>query len=137
MTSRHLPGTFRDHAPPDAARGLADSVPECMYESFRAGFRDASYYSSGREWTDYEPAYRYGVAAFLRHRDKRFRDIERMLEQHWPEARSPSRLVWTEARGAVLDAWQRTREAAALARDGGDDGHGADEAAARLERRES
>lgn len=137
MTSRHMPGTFRSHALPDVARGLADAVPESVYEAFRAGFRDASYYSSGREWTDYEPAYRYGVAAFLRHHDKRFRDIERTLEQHWPEARSPSRLVWTEARGAVLDAWQRAREASVLAQGTEEAGHGAEEAAAPRERRKT
>lgn len=137
MTSRHMPGTFRDLAPPDAARGLADAVPESMYEAFRAGFRDASYYSSGREWTDYEPAYRYGVAAFLRHHDKRFRDIERTLEQDWPEARMPSRLLWTEARGAVLDAWQRAREAAVLAQGAEEAGHCADKATARRKQRET
>lgn len=79
-------------------------------DHFRATYRDAAYYSSGRDWQDYAPAYRYGHAAFQRHRGQRFEQIERLLEQHWNEARPPSRLAWTEARGAVQDAWRQAAD---------------------------
>jgi hypothetical protein len=75
-------------------------------EQFRATFRDATYYSTGRDWSDYAPAYRYGRAAFHHHRGERFGEVEPRLADHWEEVRAGSRLAWTEARGAVEHAWE-------------------------------
>jgi hypothetical protein len=82
--------------------------------SFKSTFRDASYYSTGRDWADYAPAYRYGYEAFSRHHHAhpQFEDIERVLEQNWDDARQRSRLVWVEARNAVRDAWRQAENEA-------------------------
>ena len=74
-------------------------------DQFRATFRDAPYYSTGRDWSDYVPAYRYGRAAFQHHPGERFGDVEARLAEHWEEVRAGSRLAWAEARGAVEHAW--------------------------------
>lgn len=83
----------------------ASSEEDRDLEQFRATFRDADYYSTGRDWHDYAPAYRYGRDAFVHHAGQRFDDVERTLEEHWNDVRAVSRLVWAEARGAVRDAW--------------------------------
>ena len=77
---------------------------------YRAVFRDAPYYSSGRDWTDYAPAYRYGHQSRDNHQDCRFSEVEQSLAEGWEGLRAQSRLVWAEARGAVLDAWQQASE---------------------------
>jgi hypothetical protein len=97
----------------DIPNGIADDAsPTPPHELFRATFRDASYYSTGRNWSDYAPAYRYGHAAAERHSGQRFEDVEGALEQQWKAAAAASRLVWTEARGAVQDAWNAARDEA-------------------------
>lgn len=99
------------HDPLPHAADLAGVTPHAdadddELQRFQSIYRDAAYYSTGRDWTDYAPAYRYGREAFEQHRDARFEQIEPALAQEWEQARSPSRLAWAEARGAVLDAWQ-------------------------------
>lgn len=85
-----------------------DSYDEAHY---RAIFRDAPYYSTGRNWRDYAPAYRYGHHARDAHPDERFGEVEPQLARDWQRCRAESRLLWTEARGAVQDAWQHHDEA--------------------------
>ncbi len=78
---------------------------------FHNTFQNASYYSTGREWSDYEPAYDYGYASFGQYRGKHFEDVESILERHWDAHRVHSRLAWTEARGAVRDGWLQIERA--------------------------
>lgn len=101
-TPKHHSGSERRDRHDDRARSEADDE----FRHFQATYRDAAYYSSGRDWSDYAPAYRYGREAFERHRDAHFEQIEDMLARNWEQAKPPSRLVWAEARGAVRDAWQ-------------------------------
>jgi len=75
-------------------------------ERYRSAYRDASYYSTGRNWRDYAPAYRYGHAARAAHAGQRFEDVEAELAASWDALKADSRLLWVEARGAVHDAWQ-------------------------------
>ena len=77
-------------------------------ECYRSAYRDASYYSTGRSWRDYAPAYRYGHAARAAHPGQRFEDVEAELAANWSTLKSDSRLLWVEARGAVHDAWQHS-----------------------------
>lgn len=111
MTPDNL-GGGRDDKSMGTAGAMAEASSTSIQDRFRDRFRDASYYSTGRDWNDYAPAYRYGAQAFARHRGKRFEDIERRLERDWNSARASSRLVWVEARGAVLDAWRQASDEA-------------------------
>ena len=78
---------------------------------FHNTFQNAPYYSTGREWSDYEPAYDYGYASFGQHSGQRFEDVEDTLERHWDAHRVHSRLTWSEARGAVRDGWLQIEHA--------------------------
>lgn len=95
-----------DSGDSDARRAKRD-IAAFDGEHYRAVYRDASYYSSGRDWRDYEPAYRYGHDARAAHRGQRFEDVEAELAGNWNRMKSDSRLLWVEAYGAVLDAWRR------------------------------
>jgi len=85
-----------------------DTYDEAHY---RAIFRDAPYYSTGRNWRDYAPAYRYGHLARDAHPDARFEQVEPELAREWQRCRADSRLLWTEARGAVHEAWRHHDDA--------------------------
>lgn len=96
-----------EHEDPSASGATTRSADDDELQHFQAIYRDAAYYSTGRDWSDYAPAYRYGREAFDHHHEARFEQIEDELARDWDQAKAPSRLAWVEARGAVLDAWQR------------------------------
>ncbi|GAA4857183.1 hypothetical protein [Luteimonas vadosa] len=112
-TTTQTSGGYRDTTPARPNRRRTDRAANADPDSpFRALFRDASYYSTGRNWNDYAPAYRYGEQAFACHRGRRFDEVEHELSRDWIDARQGSRLSWVEARGAVHDAWRRARDRA-------------------------
>lgn len=97
--------TSRGEASPPGLGGTRDA-PAIDEAYFRGRYRDAPYYSTGRDWSDYAPAYRYGLLSHLIRPGQRFEDVEARLAEEWQSVREVSRLVWAEARGAALDAWR-------------------------------
>lgn len=89
------------------SRDDADSA-EVLALRYKGGLAQAPYFSVGRLWEDYVPAYRFGQRSQRRHAGLRFEDVESQLEREWPTVRGASRLGWVEARGAVEDAWTRS-----------------------------
>ena len=89
-----------------AGGGIAEAINPTDYtDHFQNTYRDTAYYSSGRDWNDYEPAYKYGYDTYGQYRGQRFEDVETDLERNWEASRANSRLAWNEARGAVRDGW--------------------------------
>ncbi|NYZ61912.1 hypothetical protein [Luteimonas deserti] len=91
---------------------------ELLAHRYQAGLFDAPYYSAGRLWDDYVPAYRLGQAGQRRHAGRAFADIEPHLAAEWDAVRGQSRLGWVEARGAVEHAWERGAQDVAVPHDG-------------------
>lgn len=94
-----------------AGAKAGDAIAEAMHpaeylEHFERNFRTMPYYSTGRGWSDYAPAYRYGYDTCRRYRGQRFEEVEDRLARDWPNARAGSRLLWAEARDAVRDGWR-------------------------------
>ena len=95
-----------------AGDAIAEAVNPTEYNDyFEQNYRNASYYSSGREWNDYQPAYRYGYDTYGQYRGQRFEDVEDRLERNWNEAKADSRLAWAEAKDAVRDGWHHIERA--------------------------
>lgn len=89
-----------------AGDAIAEVVNPTEYISrFETKYRSAPYYTDGREWSDYKPAYKYGYDTYVQYRGQKFDDVERELERKWDATRADSRLAWPEARGAVKDGW--------------------------------
>ena len=89
-----------------AGGSIAEAVNPTEYtDHFKTAYRDAPYYSTGREWNDYEPAYKYGYDTYGQYRGQKFDDVESELERNWDATRANSRLAWNEAKGAVKDGW--------------------------------
>lgn len=91
--------------PADTGRRPGDESP---YEYYRRVYRDAPYFSCGRAWSDYAPAYRYAMeqATALGVSAASFEAIEPRLEHGWDAARDGSRLTWTEARAAIRHVFE-------------------------------
>ncbi len=95
-----------------AGDSIAEAVNPTEYNShFKDTYQSAPYYSAGREWNDYEPAYKYGYDTYGQYRGQRFEDVEGTLERNWDATRANSRLGWSEAKGAVRDGWHHIERA--------------------------
>lgn len=95
-----------------AGDAIAEAVNPTEYTShFQNTYSSAPYYSAGREWSDYEPAYKYGYDTYGQYRGQKFEDVEDQLERNWDATRANSRLAWTEAKGAVKDGWHYVERA--------------------------
>lgn len=103
-------GTITGAQPAPGAGDHDDDFPQMA--RYRRDYREASYYSAGRTWSDYAPAYRYGHRQRAAHPGAVVEQVEAALERGWTAARGASRLNWIEARPAVMAAW---RDADALA----------------------
>lgn len=89
-----------------AGGAIAEAVnPTAYNDHFKNSYETTSYYSSGRDWNDYEPAYKYSYDSYGKYQGKRFEDVESELERDWNNTRANSRLAWNEAKGAVRDGW--------------------------------
>lgn len=95
-----------------AGDAIAEKINPTEYQThFQDTYQQRPYYSSGREWGDYGPAYRYGYDTYGEYRGQRFDDVEDRLERNWEEAKADSRLAWSEARDAVRDGWHHIERA--------------------------
>src|SRR5664279_4442730 len=72
-------------------------------------FKSRPYYKSGKEYSEYEPAYRFGweSAGRKEYAGKKFDDVESELERGWKGTGAPG--PWTDSREATRDAWSRVR----------------------------
>jgi uncharacterized protein YcfJ len=95
-----------------AGDSVAEAVnPTDYYKHFETTYRSAPYYTSGREWSDYQPAYKYGYDTYGQYRGQRFDDVEPQLERDWNSTKANSRLGWNEAKSAVRDSWHHIERA--------------------------
>lgn len=92
-----------------AAAELVNPSEEDKY--WRENYKNRPYYSTGREYTEYEPAYRYGWESASRpeYKERRFEDVETDLERGWDNAKGQTRANWNDAKSATRDAWERVR----------------------------
>lgn len=95
-----------------AGGSIAEAVNPTEYSKhFETKYRETPYYSAGREWNDYKPAYQYGYDTYGQYRGQRFEDAEPQLSRDWDSSKGSSRLGWNEAKGAVKDGWNHIERA--------------------------
>src|SRR5829696_278720 len=78
---------------------------------WREQYRKEPYYRSTYEFSDYDPAYRYGYESFTKHKGRAWNEVERDLETGWDRTKGTSRLTWQDAKDAVRAAWHRVERA--------------------------
>jgi len=89
-----------------AGDSIAEAVNPTEYTThFQREYKNVPTYTAGREWNDYEPAYKYGYDTYGEYRGKAFDTVEGDLQRKWGETRYAARLPWDEAKHAVRDGW--------------------------------
>jgi phage tail tape-measure protein len=95
-----------------AGHAAGEAVNPTVEDAYwRENYSDRPYASSGRPYSDYQPAYRYGWESASRreYADKRFEEVEGDLERGWGQARGTASASWEDSREATRDAWNRVR----------------------------
>ena len=65
-----------------AGDSIAEAVNPTEYNSyFENNYKSVPYYQSGRDWSDYQPAYQYGYDTYGQYRGQKFEDVESSLER--------------------------------------------------------
>lgn len=100
-----LPGFEGTRASPELT---FDTNAEEAY--WRQNYVNRPYVTEGTSFTEYKPAYRYGVDAHSRHPGKTFDEAEAELGQDWDRFKGTSSLTWDQAKLAARDAWHRVKD---------------------------
>ncbi len=89
-----------------AGDSVAEAVNPTEYTTyFQREYKKLPTYVAGREWNDYEPAYKYGYDTYGEYQGQAFDAVQGDLQRKWDETRYASRLPWDEARHAVREGW--------------------------------
>jgi hypothetical protein len=89
-----------------AGKGVAEAIDPTAEDAYwRENYASRDYVAPGRSYSDYGPAYSYGVSRYQR--DRSFEDLEPELAEGWMGERGTSSLGWGEASHAARDAWDR------------------------------
>jgi hypothetical protein len=63
--------------------------------------------SAGRDYSYYQPAYRYGYEAANRYQNRNWNDVEADLVRGWNTYEHRGSSTWEQIKDAVRDAWDR------------------------------
>jgi len=89
-----------------AGKGVAQEVnPTTEDKYWSENYESRPYVNKGESYDIYRPAYRHGVDAFSKYRDKSFDDVEPKLSQEWDV--SGQSMPWKKAMPAARDAYDR------------------------------
>jgi hypothetical protein len=64
-------------------------------------------YSTGRNYEDFRPGYRYGYESGRHHMGRTWTDVESDLEKGWDRFEDRGQSTWENVKHAVRDAWHR------------------------------
>ena len=87
--------------------GVMDWTTEDEY--WRSNYATRPYVGSNRDYSNWQPAYRYGFDAANQHKGRHWNDVENDLKAGWDKYphRGAARGTWEEIKAAVRDGWDR------------------------------
>ena len=87
---------------------IAEAIDASAEEVYwRENYSSRPYVTAGATFSEYRPAYRYGVDAHRRFEGQSFEQVEAELMGEWDRVKGTSSLTWEGAKDAARDAWQR------------------------------
>ena len=91
-----------------AGHEVAETVNPTVEDAYwRDNYSTRPYVTAERDYSFYQPAYRYGWEARSNYKDATWDDVESKLDLGWMAGRGHSTLAWHEAKPATRDAWNR------------------------------
>jgi hypothetical protein len=129
MTQVNTPNTSNKNtsnkSTPNASQQNRMDTTTSLYENERAHWKqqytNEPYYEAGRDFSEYDLAYRLGTEGRERYSGKRFEQVESNLQHDWEQAKGAAGIGWDEAKQAVRAAWNRVDNT--TADNGRSDGH--------------
>ena len=97
-----------------AGKGAAELIdPTAENAYWEKKYRDEPYYEAGREYADYEPAYRTGYQSYATHGvwGRSFDEVEPDVRRSYESVKGKSDLGWEKAKLASRAAWDRIERA--------------------------
>jgi phage tail tape-measure protein len=90
-------------------KGIAERIDPTAEDAYwRENYLNEPYYEPGRQYADYEPAYRAGFEVRSRYGEPRtFAEVERDIEAEYNRRRAANGLSWDQARRPARAAWDR------------------------------
>jgi phage tail tape-measure protein len=90
-------------------KGIAERIDPTAEDAYwRENYLHEPYYEPGRQYADYEPAYRAGFEVRSRYGEPRtFAEVERDIEAEYNRRRAANGLSWDQARQPARAAWDR------------------------------
>jgi hypothetical protein len=94
-----------------AGNNISKAIDSNAEEAYwRENFSNRPYVTQGAVFSEYRPAYRYGVDGYGRRDGRSFEQAEPELMRDWDGAKGISSLKWENAKHATRDAWQRVSD---------------------------
>jgi hypothetical protein len=94
-----------------AGNNIAKAIDSNAEEAYwRESYSSRPYVTQGAVFSEYRPAYRYGVDGYARRDGRSFEQAEPELMRDWDGAKGISSLKWENAKHATRDAWQRVSD---------------------------
>jgi len=90
-----------------AGKKLFEPSEEELY--WRENYKNRHYVKKDASYETYGPAYRHGIAAYGKYKDRKFEDIEPELSSDWAKNIGDLKFPWDDARPAVWDAFDRLK----------------------------
>lgn len=92
-----------------AAGEALDPTVEDRY--WRENYSSRPYFRSGKSYSEFEPAYRYGWESASRadFKNRKWDEVETDLERGWDRAKGETKETWYDVKDATRDAWNRVR----------------------------
>lgn len=91
-----------------AGNEIAQAIdPQAEDTYWESNYSSRPYVDKGASYTQYRPAYRYGVTAATKTEGKSFEEAEADLRRGWGHSHGKSNLTWDHAKDAVRDAYDR------------------------------
>ena len=91
-----------------AGHEIGEKVNPTIEDSYwRDNYSKRPYIHADRDYSFYQPAYRYGWESRAALKNAKWDDVESQLDAGWMLGRGESTLEWNDARPAAMDAWNR------------------------------
>ena len=91
-----------------AGKGVAEMVDPTVEDAYwRGQYSKEAYYSSGKNFDYYAPAYRTGYEGRAKYDGRTFDDVESDLQADYAKYRGGDMSSWDEVRPATRAAWDR------------------------------
>ena len=94
-----------------AGKGAAETVNPTDEDAYWSEhYQRRPYVEQGREYSYYQPAYRFGWESYSQYGERSFDELDERFAREWDQHRGDSIQTWREARDAARDAWNRVSQ---------------------------